>query len=231
MPIIPIKWPQNQAALQELLDQLLQHCSDMMPTVEYYVLEGVEAIFAPRQTLRMLAVGIVLQASLMLTKGTMSFCGGIMEGFTVTGRKRGAIASEMAAATDFAVWRRAALALDKLNGTDVWRSVDQSRFYDHKLLRTRIKDINDMMHRGDTFNLMFKLRGGISRDQYGIQHEALFSRAAAGTKELVEEYHETVSEALELIADSPSSDEVLTFRFAFSGYSISDISPLIQGPD
>ena len=44
--------------------------------------------------------------------------------------------------------------------------------------------------------------GGLARDQYGMQHEGLFSRATAGTKRIVEKYHDTVSYALEFICDS-----------------------------
>jgi hypothetical protein len=34
-----------------------------------------------------------------------------------------------------------------------------------------------------------------------MQHEGLFSRAKAGTKQIVEEYHDTVCESLNFICD------------------------------
>lgn len=34
-----------------------------------------------------------------------------------------------------------------------------------------------------------------------MQHEGLFSKAKAGTKQIVEEYHDTVCEALNFICD------------------------------
>jgi hypothetical protein len=40
----------------------------------------------------------------------------------------------------------------------------------------------EMAQRGDVFSLMFRLRGGLARDQYGMQHEGLFSRAISGTE-------------------------------------------------
>ena len=74
---------------------------------------------------------------------------------------------------------------------------------------------------GDVFHLMFRLRGGLSRDQFGIQHEGkpkfynltgfyaigLFTRALAGTKYIVENHHNTICAALDFICDSPTTDD------------------------
>ena len=59
-----------------------------------------------------------------------------------------------------------------------------------------------MINQKDIFNLMFRLRGGLARDMYGMQHEGLFSKSIIGTKLLVEEYHQTVVDALNCICDS-----------------------------
>lgn len=42
-----------------------------------------------------------------------------------------------------------------------------------------------MINAEDVFGLMFRLRGSLSRNQHGMLHEGLFSRAHAGTKVLV----------------------------------------------
>jgi TAG lipase/steryl ester hydrolase/phospholipase A2/LPA acyltransferase len=47
----------------------------------------------------------------------------------------------------------------------------------------------------------------ISRDQFGMQHEGLFSKAMQGTKVLVEKYLETMAAGLNFICDSPIADE------------------------
>jgi len=64
-----------------------------------------------------------------------------------------------------------------------------------------------MIHKGDVFNLMFTLRGGISRPQYGMLHEGLFSKALSGTKVLVENYLDTVQKCLQLICDADTTNE------------------------
>ena len=64
---------------------------------------------------------------------------------------------------------------------------------------------------------MFRLRGGLARDQHGMQHEALFTHAKGGTKRLVELYHDTAVQALNLICDGDDADEhiPLDARLAF----------------
>jgi hypothetical protein len=39
---------------------------------------------------------------------------------------------------------------------------------------------------------MFVMRGGIGRNKFGLLHEDLFSKAIAGSKVLVETYHNVV---------------------------------------
>ncbi len=50
------------------------------------------------------------------------------------------------------------------------------------------------------FRLMFRLRGGLGRQDFGLLHEGLFMRARAGTKHEVEAYLETVTRALRFLA-------------------------------
>ena len=67
------------------------------------------------------------------------------------------------------------------------------------------------MRRRDIFNLMFTLRGVIGRNHFGLFHEGLFSRAEAGTKLLVETYHNVVCAALDFVCDAsvaPNEDPI-----------------------
>jgi TAG lipase/steryl ester hydrolase/phospholipase A2/LPA acyltransferase len=206
--LLTLRVPSNGIELQALVDSLIEAFLRQLPAIEYWSIELLETVFAPQRTIKMLVLALGVQSALFLGNTTYRLFHSLLEGFTERGRLRREIINRMHNAVNFTTWKRAALDLDRLNGDDTWRTVDESSFYDHKLLRKRIADINTMIRKGDTHGLMFRFRGGLARDQYGMQHEGLFSRAAAGTKELVEEYHETVSQALEFIADSPSSDDV-----------------------
>ena len=44
----------------------------------------------------------------------------------------------------------------------------------------RLPEFKHLIRRHDIFDLMFTLRGGISRSKYGLLHEGLFSKAMAG---------------------------------------------------
>jgi hypothetical protein len=49
-------------------------------------------------------------------------------------------------------------------------------------VQRRIKDLDRLVAQGDTFSLIFRLRGGLSRTQFGLCHEGLFNQAFSGTK-------------------------------------------------
>jgi len=72
-----------------------------------------------------------------------------------------------------------------------------------------------MLTERDVFNLMFRLRGGLSRDQFGIQHSGLFTRALGGTKRIIERYHEAVASALNFICDTWDSEVPTDAKLAF----------------
>ena len=68
-------------------------------------------------------------------------------------------------------------------------------------------DIRSMINGEDIFHMMFRLRGSLARDQFGMQEPSLFTRASAGTKVIVEEYHQLINSALNYICDH-NDDEV-----------------------
>jgi NTE family protein len=132
---------------------------------------------------------------------------GIQYLFSIASLKRQKIhkiLNEMQNAYSYTNWKELALRLDQLNGHDKWRKDNNSTLYDGNVLLTRTRDIQRMIDDGNVFDLMFRLRGGLSRDQYGIQNKQLFMHASAGTKHLVEDYNNTVINALNYICDADS---------------------------
>ena len=59
------------------------------------------------------------------------------------------------------------LSLFNYRGYDKWRLQDESSLFDCSVLKKRIDDTAEMVRQGDVFRLMFRLRGGLARDQYG----------------------------------------------------------------
>lgn len=83
------------------------------------------------------------------------------------------------------------------------RSDPHCPLYERERISARVDEFVHLMRRRDIFELMFVLRGGISRNKFGLLHEGLFSKARAGTKVLVETYHNVVCAALDFVCDAP----------------------------
>jgi len=93
--------------------------------------------------------------------------------------------------------------IDNVQGNDVWRSDPNCQLYERERISARIDEFVHLMRRRDIFELMFVLRGGIGRNKFGLLHEGLFSNAMAGSKVLVETYHNVVCAALDFVCDAP----------------------------
>ena len=110
-------------------------------------------------------------------------------------------------ATTFREWYEYALEIDKVTGGIDWRELDYSRSYDQKAIRQRISNIDYMIKKKDIFSLIFRLRGGISRDKFGVQSGSLYTRALSGTKNIITHYTDTICKALAEIAKSDSEED------------------------
>ncbi len=104
-------------------------------------------------------------------------------------------------------WMDLAEQIDNIQGNDVWRSETSCPLYEADRISSRIDEFIHLMRRGDVFDLMFTLRGGIARNKFGLLHEGLFSKALAGTKVLVETYHNIVCASLEFVAHTKPVNE------------------------
>jgi hypothetical protein len=212
----------------ELMNDILSHFdiifNQSRPILQHL---GVllDIIFSPRLLLKRLILAVGLQGALFTLQRIGNGLQYMLRLCFRKGRRVLELKQQMTKTATFIEWKRIADQLDQLQGTanidatllviisknvglDKWRNHPESRLYDCKVLKKRINDIKWMITNGDVFNLMFRLRGGLARDMYGMQHEGLFSRAIGGTKLLVEEYHDTVSSALNFICDTESSTEV-----------------------
>ncbi|EEC43916.1 predicted protein, partial [Phaeodactylum tricornutum CCAP 1055/1] len=104
-------------------------------------------------------------------------------------------------------WMDLAERIDSIQGNDVWRSDPSCPLYEQERISARIDELVHLMRRRDIFELMFVLRASIGRNKFGLLHEGLFSKALAGTKVLVETYHNVVCAALDFCCDAPVSPD------------------------
>ncbi len=98
-------------------------------------------------------------------------------------------------------WKAAALAYDEKSGGARWRRADQSRRYDHKVIRRRLEELLEVKASGDPHEVLFYLNEGIHGNMGNIGSSALYRKAKFGTKDLVTDYITELSGALDMVAE------------------------------
>ncbi len=212
---------QNIMSIDELMQQFFKVTEQVtqlgVKNIPYYAeklivevwLRVLNSLYSPKQIFHNLA----MVAAIQVLVGSIQFVNNVTHKmimkFTTKGKLERILLDKLSSATSYCEWRAIATQLDELKGLNIWRSIDVSSLYDSSIVAKRISGTVDMLNNGDAFNLMFRLRGGLARDQFGVQHSGLFSRAMAGTKHIVERYHEAVASALCFICDTNDADVML----------------------
>ncbi|KAI7612547.1 putative esterase of the alpha-beta hydrolase superfamily, partial [Hortaea werneckii] len=101
-------------------------------------------------------------------------------------------------------WKTAALELDRLEGCNKWKEVDETEEeeYDPKLIRARLQRLQDAVERGDIEDMRFQIRTALTRDLGGMGNVRLYRHCHIGTKLLIEKYIETVSLAIDAVVET-----------------------------
>ncbi|MEO1544084.1 MAG: DUF3336 domain-containing protein [Pseudomonadota bacterium] len=113
---------------------------------------------------------------------------------------------QMRRADTYQQWRRAALAYDRKNRLDRWKKKDHSTQYDFVSVRERVTTLKALREEKDNIGLLFNLNEGIHGNMDGMGRPDLYRRAKFGTKRLIVEYVDAVSDALEHIASDKVKD-------------------------
>lgn len=111
----------------------------------------------------------------------------------------------LADARSYEEWEEAALQLDELLHTDLWRQNASSKYYDYRLMNERRRAIIKAREEEDVLGLVNLLRSGLVRNLGNITTPRLFNRAYAGTKLLIEDYITQVALAIEYVAALPTA--------------------------
>jgi hypothetical protein len=125
----------------------------------------VEWIFSPRQIARQILMIGGLQVFIMSWSSMQQLATWCGQHFTESGKKIISLEKRMGEAKTYPEWLAYAEHLDAVRGTDKWRNNDISKLFDNRKLRKRIVDTQDMLKRGTIFDLMFRIRGGLKRDE------------------------------------------------------------------
>ncbi len=118
-------------------------------------------------------------------------------------------APTMDEAQTYAEWTAAAQRKDKETGAEDWKEADESPLYDYTLVRRRLDHIKKLRRTGDDIGLYFALQEGVHGNFGNMGRATLYRKAAFGTKQLIIEYIDAVTDALEHLA----KDEVTAMPF------------------
>lgn len=103
---------------------------------------------------------------------------------------------ELDHAENYETWRELALEFDKATGLDEWKVRQNSDFYDHHLVRSRLNKLKELRKTKQDDELLYMLNEGIHGNLGGIGRSVLYTHAKFGTKKLIIEYIDEVVAAL-----------------------------------
>jgi len=187
-----------------VLDEAAIFVIGNFPIFKKATLEVLETIFATKTLGRQLALAIALETGMVTISQFLKIVNNLLSNFSSRARLiRNLQKQQQDEASSQDEWMDLAEQIDSIQGNDVWRSDSNSQLYEGHRISARIDEFVHLMRRQDIFELMFVLRGGIGRNKFGLLHEGLFSKAMAGTKVLVETYHNVVCASLDFVCDAP----------------------------
>jgi TAG lipase / steryl ester hydrolase / phospholipase A2 / LPA acyltransferase len=172
--------------LHRVIDEAAIVAVHNFPIVKKVVLESLETIFATKTLARQLALAVALETGIVTLSQFFAVVNRILAQFSSRSRLIQHLKHQQDQTTSQDDWMDLAERIDNIQNNDVWRSDPNSPLYERDRISARIDEFVHLMRRGDIFELMFVLRGGIGRNKFGLLHEGLFSKAMAGTKVLVE---------------------------------------------
>ena len=111
---------------------------------------------------------------------------------------------ELNGANSYSEWRATAETLDKLEGNDKWRALYESTAYDFEVVRSQLSTLRTLRTKAgkeDLEELLYTLRGMLSRSFAGLNSKELFGSSHVGTKHLVEEFQEELCKTLKWLSD------------------------------
>lgn len=176
---------------------------DSLPVVQEQSSNILGLVFIPRIILRQLLLWIALDLGAITVQELLIILKELTSHFSSRSRLIRQLQRKQQTAGSQDEWMDLAEQMDSIQGNDTWRSDPNCSLYESERIAARMDEYVHLMRRQDIFDLMFTLRGGIGRNKFGLLHPGLFTKAMAGSKLLVETYHNVVCAALDYVCDAP----------------------------
>lgn len=130
----------------------------------------------------------------------------------------------MTEATSLAQYEKCTIALDHLEGHEVWKAEKESvePGYNPDVIETQVQLLQKAVATSDLSAMQHLLRTGLSRDLGGMNMLRLYKHSWFGTKFLIDEYINTVLETIDTFADTTIRFNIPTAEVRFFQQSLED---------
>src|SRR5690606_22915193 len=109
---------------------------------------------------------------------------------------------DLNSAGNYGEWLNAARQLDRLNGRLQWRQEETSNDYDWRLIKSRVELLQRLRRRKDYDRMVFRLREELHGNLGNMANPVLYQHALSGTKQLINDYLDEVTNCLDRLCDS-----------------------------
>ena len=103
-------------------------------------------------------------------------------------------------AQSYEEWKALALKIDEASGAQEWKYDNCSPYFDAEVIAYRLTNLKRYRSMKRCRDVIYMLREGLSYDVANIAHPLLFSATYLGTKRIIEDYIDEVSQSLAYIA-------------------------------
>lgn len=118
-------------------------------------------------------------------------------------------------AQNYNEWKSIALKLDEETGAQEWKYDNSSPYFDTEIIAYRLNMLRRYRSQNRITDLIYILREGFSYDIGNIGHPMLYSSTYIGTKKIIEDYIDEVSDSLLFIASAACSSLSLEEKLNF----------------
>lgn len=200
--LVDVDWLWNQW----VEDSLLYVLDQVVPVVQQYTVHVLrDLVFCPRLVAKQLLLAVVLESGRFGISQTYHslYRGMLVHLVSRRARRIRHLQQEQAFAATQQDFMQLAEQVDAVTGDQEWRMDPSCHLYESDRIVATIHHYLHLMRRRAVFELLFLLRGSnLNRHRFGLLNRGLFNRAQAGTKVLVETYHNVVCSALEFVCDA-----------------------------
>lgn len=109
-------------------------------------------------------------------------------------------------AQSYEEWKALALRIDEASGAQEWKYDNCSPYFDAEVIAYRLTMLKRYRNSRRCRDLIYILREGLTYDIANIAHPLLFSATYVGTKRIIEDYIEEVSQSLAFIASDACTE-------------------------